>query len=110
MLKLKKLCSVTLCLVCTGLVVLPTAQAQRIDATGGVNLNNAGYIYNVPDLQPSELGVDFTNAALSDFMINLGQLVGHYADGVAITNALDLLPYVGQSLEVTDADGQTMIS
>ena len=108
MLKLTKIVALTLCLVCTGLIALPTAQAQRIDAPGGVDLNGEGYLYNVPDLQPGALG--FTNAALTHYVINIGQLVGHYADGVAITNALDLLPYVGQSLDVTDADGNTMVS
>ena len=62
----------------------------------------------MPDLQPGALG--FTNVALTHLGINIGQLVGHYADGVAITNALDLLPYVGQSLEVTDAGGNTVLS
>ena len=76
---------------------------------GGVDLNNNGYIFNVPDLKPSA-GLGFTNAVLTDYVINLGQMVGHYADGAAITNALDLLPYVGQSLEVTDAAGNTVLS
>ena len=108
MLNIKKLYTVTLCLVCTGLVVLPTAQGQVVDARGGVDLNNNGYLFNVPDLQPGTLG--FTNVAVTHLGINIGQLVGHYADGIAITNALDLLPYVGQSLEVTDAGGNTVLS
>ena len=36
MLKLKKLYAVTLVLLCTGLIVLPTAQGQVVDGRGGV--------------------------------------------------------------------------
>ena len=106
--EIRKLYAVIICLGCTGLAALPTAQAQTLDARGGLNLNGEGFVFNAPDLQPGAMG--FTNALLTDYVINLGQLVGHYADGVAVTNGLDLLPYVGQSLEVTDADGNTMVS
>ena len=44
MLKLTKIVALTLCLVCTGLIALPTAQAQRIDAPGGVDLNGEGAV------------------------------------------------------------------
>ena len=56
MLNIKKLYTVTLCLVCTGLVVLPTAQARVVDAANG-------YLFNVPDLQAGCTG--FTNAAVT---------------------------------------------
>ena len=108
MLKLKKLYSVTLCFALhgAGRTTYRTGTSGR--CSGGVDLNSEGYLYNVPDLQPGALG--FTNVALTHLGVNIGQLVGHYADGVVISNALDLLPYVGQSLEVTDINGRTMIS
>jgi hypothetical protein len=62
------------------------------------------------DVVPSTLSnIAFTNAAISSWGVPLGLLVGHYVDGTMIRDAGDLLPFVGQSVQVVNAAGDTVV-
>ena len=107
---MNKIQIVVLALIASVCVIAPGADAQIVPAEALEFSGNAAYVRGMSDVKPSVFGVGFTNNAISSWGIPVGQLVGHYADGNIITNALDLLPYVGQSLEVTDAGGNTVLS
>ena len=109
---MKKLNTIKLFCIMFGLltVTVPTTQAQSISGTDiSLNGNNA-YISGMSNIRPSVFNIGFTNAFLAPFGIPVGQLAGYYADGTQIADARDLLPFVGQSLEVVDAAGDTVVS
>ena len=88
-------------------MVVPNAQAQNLSATQ-INMNN-GAIVNLGNLTPSSWPFSFTNAPVAGRAVSVGQLAGHYVNEDVITDYRDLIPFVGQSMEVVDENGNTVV-
>ena len=85
-----------------------TSLGVVLSGNGGLNMGGAGNIYNLPTLLPADQAVSFTN--IPGYVVNVGQLIGLQGDGTLITNPGNLLPFVGQSVEVVNASGDSIVA
>jgi hypothetical protein len=107
---MKKIGIQAMVLIATVCLIVPNAEAQNINATGITLQGSPAFVTGMSDVVPSTLSnIAFTNAAISSWGIPLGLLVGHYVDGTMIRDAGDLLPFVGQSVEVVNLAGDTVV-
>lgn len=89
------------------LAIAQPAKGAVISGKDGILMGNMGYIEQYPSFPVGDYGLAYSN--FPGYVVNLGQLIGVDTNGQPIANFKNLLPFVGQSLQVVGTNGDTVV-
>lgn len=85
----------------------PQSGAEKLYGEDGISMGNTGYIYSMPDFPLKDWGATWADGV--SYAPSAGVLMGLKSDGSAITNHVELFPFVGQSIEIVSTNGSTVV-